>query len=51
VDHTPGTAGLGAEAVLARPDGYVCWAGPADPDQLGPVLNRWFGRPSYSPKR
>lgn len=38
--------GLGAdtEAMLIRPDGYVCWAG--DPDGLEPALGRWFGVPA-----
>lgn len=41
--------GLGADAdtdaepMLVRPDGYVCWAGPAD--DLEPALNHWFGEP------
>ncbi|MFG2720629.1 FAD-dependent monooxygenase [Streptomyces sp. NPDC048416] len=37
-------AGRGAptEPMLIRPDGYVCWAGTADP---GPALARWFGEP------
>jgi 2-polyprenyl-6-methoxyphenol hydroxylase-like FAD-dependent oxidoreductase len=33
----------GAEPMLVRPDGYVCWAG--DPDDLEPALGRWFGAP------
>ncbi|MFD8142849.1 FAD-dependent monooxygenase [Streptomyces sp. NPDC059708] len=33
-----GTAG--AEAILVRPDGYVCWAGGAG---LTETLTRWFG--------
>jgi 2-polyprenyl-6-methoxyphenol hydroxylase-like FAD-dependent oxidoreductase len=34
-----------AEAVLVRPDGYVCWAGAVDVEQLRPALARWFGEP------
>jgi hypothetical protein len=35
---------LGADAVLVRPDGYVCWAGgAADLDRLAAGLSRWFG--------
>ncbi|WP_370964436.1 FAD-dependent monooxygenase [Amycolatopsis sp. cg9] len=33
----------GAEPMLIRPDGYVCWAG--DPDNLEPALEHWFGEP------
>lgn len=32
--------GIDAEAVLVRPDGYVCWAGGAG---LADTLTRWFG--------
>jgi len=35
--------GVDTEAVLIRPDGYVCWAG--DPAELEPALARWFGEP------
>ncbi|MFD9891980.1 FAD-dependent monooxygenase [Amycolatopsis sp. NPDC059027] len=35
--------GTGAEPMLIRPDGYVCWAG--DPDDLEPALGHWFGEP------
>ncbi|MEA5365515.1 FAD-dependent monooxygenase [Amycolatopsis sp., V23-08] len=35
--------GTGAEPMLVRPDGYVCWAG--DPDTLEPALGHWFGEP------
>ncbi len=35
---------LGSDAVLVRPDGYVCWAGGvADLDRLAASLSRWFG--------
>ncbi|ARH94496.1 FAD-dependent monooxygenase [Streptomyces sp. MOE7] len=34
--------GARTEPMLIRPDGYVCWAGAADPE---PALNRWFGEP------
>ncbi len=33
----------GAEAVLLRPDGYVCWAGPGDGTGLREALTHWFG--------
>ncbi|OXM48216.1 FAD-dependent monooxygenase [Amycolatopsis alba] len=36
--------GGGAEPMLIRPDGYVCWAG--DPDTLESALGHWFGAPS-----
>jgi 2-polyprenyl-6-methoxyphenol hydroxylase-like FAD-dependent oxidoreductase len=41
VDSVVGTA-LEADRVLVRPDGHVCWAGPAgsSPDS---ALRRWFG--------
>ncbi|SFK65104.1 FAD-dependent monooxygenase [Amycolatopsis sacchari] len=35
--------GTGAQPMLVRPDGYVCWAG--DPDELEPALGHWFGEP------
>ncbi|WP_438292573.1 FAD-dependent monooxygenase [Streptomyces sp. HUAS TT7] len=37
-------AGQGADTdpMLIRPDGYVCWAGPGDPE---PSLAHWFGEP------
>jgi 2-polyprenyl-6-methoxyphenol hydroxylase-like FAD-dependent oxidoreductase len=31
------------QPMLARPDGYVAWAG--SPDELEPALTRWFGEP------
>ncbi|MFL6121952.1 FAD-dependent monooxygenase [Actinophytocola sp.] len=35
---------IDADAVLVRPDGYVCWAGGvADLDRLAASLSRWFG--------
>ncbi|MEU2779475.1 FAD-dependent monooxygenase [Streptomyces sp. NPDC007162] len=34
--------GADTEAMLIRPDGYVCWAGA---DDLEPALDRWFGGP------
>jgi hypothetical protein len=43
VDVVPTTAGLGAEAVLVRPDGYVAWAGDTG---LTEALHTWFGDPS-----
>ncbi|MCC2274270.1 MULTISPECIES: FAD-dependent monooxygenase [Streptomyces] len=39
--------GAGAAAVLLRPDGHVCWAGPADGEGLGAALGRWFGDPQH----
>ncbi|MET8996454.1 FAD-dependent monooxygenase [Amycolatopsis sp. NPDC004169] len=38
--------GSGAEPMLIRPDGYVCWAG--NPDDLEPALAHWFGEPHNS---
>jgi 2-polyprenyl-6-methoxyphenol hydroxylase-like FAD-dependent oxidoreductase len=36
---------IDADAVLVRPDGYVCWAGGvADLDRLDACLSRWFGQ-------
>ncbi|MGA5563058.1 FAD-dependent monooxygenase [Streptomyces platensis] len=44
VDHGP--AADGGEALLVRPDGYVCWAGrDEDADGLRAALARWFGAP------
>ncbi|MEW2306254.1 FAD-dependent monooxygenase [Streptomyces sp. NPDC006655] len=34
--------GADTEAMLIRPDGYVCWAGA---DDVEPALRRWFGEP------
>ncbi|ACZ88542.1 FAD-dependent monooxygenase [Streptosporangium roseum] len=40
------TGELGAEAVLVRPDGYVCWAGSAgETASLVTALTRWAGSP------
>nr|WP_055501800.1 FAD-dependent monooxygenase [Nonomuraea pusilla] len=40
-------AELGADAVLVRPDGYVCWAGSvADVSGLADALARWAGAPA-----
>ena len=42
---------LAADAVLVRPDGYVCWVAGADAsdhdalDRLPTALSRWFGAP------
>ncbi|MGW5637118.1 aromatic-ring hydroxylase C-terminal domain-containing protein [Streptomyces sp. NPDC003832] len=39
---------------LIRPDGYVAWAGQAEPDAydaLRPVVRRWFGEPSEASSR
>jgi hypothetical protein len=35
--------GLGAGAVLIRPDGYVCWASDTTDSGLADALRRWFG--------
>ncbi|MFE0020975.1 FAD-dependent monooxygenase [Amycolatopsis sp. NPDC059021] len=39
--------GTGAEPMLVRPDGYVCWAAGPDDDtaDLEAALGRWFGEP------
>lgn len=42
VDSTVGTA-VGADRVLVRPDGYVCWAGSGPADSPETALRRWFG--------
>jgi 2-polyprenyl-6-methoxyphenol hydroxylase-like FAD-dependent oxidoreductase len=38
---------LGLSAVLVRPDGFVAWAGEADPDheEAARAASRWFGEP------
>ena len=44
---TAATAGLPADAVLIRPDGYVAWAagtGTAGPAGLRRALQTWFGQ-------
>jgi 2-polyprenyl-6-methoxyphenol hydroxylase-like FAD-dependent oxidoreductase len=41
VDSPVGTA-VGADRVLVRPDGYVCWAGKGA-DSPEAALRRWFG--------
>ncbi|MEV4434374.1 FAD-dependent monooxygenase [Streptomyces sp. NPDC049555] len=38
-------AATGADAVLVRPDGYVCWAGPPAQGPPRTALESWFGRP------
>ncbi|WP_372499291.1 aromatic-ring hydroxylase C-terminal domain-containing protein [Streptomyces sudanensis] len=38
----PELPGLAAEAVLVRPDGYICWASGTP---LKQALHRWFGAP------
>jgi hypothetical protein len=35
---------LGAQAVLVRPDGHVCWAGTEDTKGLASSLGAWFGQ-------
>ncbi|HEY4419861.1 MAG TPA: FAD-dependent monooxygenase, partial [Pseudonocardia sp.] len=42
VDSPVGTA-VGADRVLVRPDGYVCWAGSGPAESPEPALRRWFG--------
>ncbi|ASN22705.1 3-(3-hydroxyphenyl)propionate hydroxylase [Streptomyces pluripotens] len=39
--------GAGTDAMLIRPDGYVCWAGSPDgsAQDLKQALGRWFGDP------
>ncbi|GAA2386626.1 FAD-dependent monooxygenase [Streptomyces coeruleofuscus] len=37
--------GEGADALLIRPDGYVCWTAPAKSD-LETALTTWFGTPA-----
>ncbi|MEV6769364.1 FAD-dependent monooxygenase [Nocardia sp. NPDC051030] len=32
-----------ADAILVRPDGYVCFAGSPDPESVESALIRWFG--------
>jgi hypothetical protein len=38
---------LGLSAVLVRPDGFVAWAGEADPnlEEAAEAASRWFGEP------
>ncbi|HXM55843.1 MAG TPA: hypothetical protein VOB72_10680 [Candidatus Dormibacteraeota bacterium] len=40
VDHAVAGTEIGADAVLIRPDGYVCWA--AGAGDLVEALARWF---------
>jgi hypothetical protein len=42
VDSPVGTA-VGADRVLVRPDGYVCWTGSGPADSPEAALHRWFG--------
>ncbi|MFD1524053.1 FAD-dependent oxidoreductase [Pseudonocardia yunnanensis] len=42
VDSSVGTT-VGADRVLVRPDGYVCWAGSDPSDSPEAALRRWFG--------
>jgi 2-polyprenyl-6-methoxyphenol hydroxylase-like FAD-dependent oxidoreductase len=42
VDSQVGTT-VGADRVLVRPDGYVCWAGGDPADSPEAALRRWFG--------
>ena len=43
---------LGLSAMLVRPDGFVAWAGEADPDheEAAEAASRWFGRPEEAPR-
>lgn len=47
VPELPGLAALAADAVLVRPDGYVCWVAVADSADhakwLESALHTWFG--------
>jgi FAD binding domain len=40
---SPVGATVGADRVLVRPDGYVCWAGSDPSDSPEAALRRWFG--------
>jgi hypothetical protein len=42
VDSPVGTD-IGADRVLVRPDGYVCWAGSGPDSSPAEALRRWFG--------
>jgi 2-polyprenyl-6-methoxyphenol hydroxylase-like FAD-dependent oxidoreductase len=42
VDSLVGTD-IGADRVLVRPDGYVCWAGSGPDSSPAEALRRWFG--------
>ncbi|MFI0740514.1 FAD-dependent monooxygenase [Streptomyces sp. NPDC021100] len=46
VDLTTASAGPDAEALLLRPDGYICWAGTTAGNGLEATLERWFGAAS-----
>jgi 2-polyprenyl-6-methoxyphenol hydroxylase-like FAD-dependent oxidoreductase len=39
-------ASPGADRVLIRPDGYVCWAGAGPDSSPASALHPWFGRPA-----
>lgn len=39
----------GAQALLVRPDGYVCWVGQDAADQPQAALRTWFGDPCELP--
>jgi hypothetical protein len=39
-------ASPGADRVLIRPDGHVCWAGAGPDSSAASALHRWFGRPA-----
>ncbi|MDT7716624.1 MAG: hypothetical protein QOH09_2616 [Pseudonocardiales bacterium] len=39
-------ASPGADRVLIRPDGHVCWAGAGPDSSPASALHRWFGRPA-----
>jgi bifunctional hydroxylase/dehydrase len=49
--HSTGTPFDGLAGVLARPDGYIAWAGPAEQgsEGLAGALTRWFGPPLAEP--
>lgn len=43
IDVVTANPGLGLDAVLIRPDGYVAWTAPGSSIGLSDALSRWFG--------